>query len=183
MAKKTRIKKSVIPVPKDLDEAINFLSIIAEEQRKIDAKKMEMNSGIDRLKEQAIAEIKPREEKIEQLFDGLFSFAEANRDKLTEDGKKKTVAVPTGSFGWRMTPPSVSISKAEEVVKRLKSLKLERFIRIKEEVDKEAMLKEQEMAKTVSGVTISQHEEFFAKPAEVELEISEEVKKLKKIIS
>ncbi|PIS34681.1 MAG: hypothetical protein COT37_01425, partial [Parcubacteria group bacterium CG08_land_8_20_14_0_20_43_9] len=68
----------------------------------------------------------------------------------------------------------------ESILESLKALKLKRFIRTKEEVDKEAMLKEPETAKTVKGVSISQHEEFVAKPAELEVEIATRVGKLKK---
>jgi len=45
------------------------------------------------------------------------------------------------------------------------------------------MLKEPETAKTVKGVSISQHEEFVAKPAELEVEIATQVDKLKKAAS
>jgi phage host-nuclease inhibitor protein Gam len=82
-----------------------------------------------------------------------------------------------------MTPPSVKLRDVEAILKSLKSLRLERFIRTKEEVDKEAMLKEADVAKTVKGVSISQHEEFIAKPAELEVEIATRVDKLKRAAS
>ncbi|KKT96721.1 MAG: Mu-like protein prophage FluMu host-nuclease inhibitor protein gam, partial [Parcubacteria group bacterium GW2011_GWA2_45_15] len=68
----------------------------------------------------------------------------------------------------------------ESILESLKSLKLKRFIRTKEEIDKEAMLKEPETAKTVKGVSISQHEEFVAKPTELQVEVAIQVDKLKK---
>jgi len=82
-----------------------------------------------------------------------------------------------------MTPLSVSLRDAESILKSLRSLGLQRFIRIKEEVSKEAMLKEPDVAKTVKGVSISQREEFVAKPAELEVEIATQVDKLKKAAS
>ncbi len=113
-------------------------------------------------------------------MEGLFAYAEAHRDELTNHGKRKTVEVPTGTFGWRMTPPAVTLRGIEQILGSLKSLKLGRFIRTQEEVDKEAMLKEPDVAKTVKGVSIGQHEEFVAKPAELEVEIATHVDKLKK---
>ena len=59
--------------------------------------------------------------------------------------------------------------------------RLKQFIRVKQEVDKEAMLKEPDVAKSVKGVTIGQHEEFMVKPAELELEITSDVSKFKKV--
>lgn len=173
-------KKVVIPVPKSLEEATKFLAEIGQEQRATDKIQLGLNAAVDKLKVQALAGVEPHQRKVSQLVEGLFAFAEAHRDELTNGGKRKTVEVPTGTFGWRMTPPAVKLHNVESILKFLKSLKLKRFIRTKEEVDKEAMLKEPEVAKTVKGVSIGQHEEFVAKPSELEVEIVTQVDKLKK---
>lgn len=183
MTRKTRVKRPVIPVPKSLDEAAEFLRQIGEEQRTTDAIQSDLNAEVDELKAKAMSDAEPHQKKISQLVEGLFAFAETNRDELTDSGKRKTVELPTGIFGWRMTPPAVSLHNVEAILKSLKSLKLDRFIRAKEEVDKEAMLKEQEVAKTVKGVSISQHEEFIVKPTELEVEITSNVDKLKRVMS
>ena len=180
MAKVKNLKKKVIGVPKDLVEAADFIKKIGDKQREINKIKDNLNGKIEKLKEQAVNDSIGYQDGIDCLLEGLFVYASANRDDLTDNGKKKTVALPTGSFAWRLTPPSVSLRKIDEVVNALKQLNLSRFIRIKEEVDKEAMLKEPAVAKTVSGVTISQHEEFFVKPSEVDVAISAKVDKLKK---
>ena len=173
-------KKAVIPVPKSLDEAAKFLAEIGQEQRATDKIRSGLNAAVDKLKDKAMSDDAPHQEKISQLVEGLFSYAEAHRDELTDGGKRKTVEVPTGTFGWRMTPPAVSLRDVESILENLKALKLKRFIRTKEEIDKEAMLKEPDVAKTVKGVSIGQHEEFIAKPAELEVEIATKVDKLKK---
>ncbi|MBU2082275.1 host-nuclease inhibitor Gam family protein [Patescibacteria group bacterium] len=173
-------KKTVIPVPKSLDEAAQFLAEIGQEQRVSEEIRSDLNTAVDKLKTQAMADNEPHQKKVSQLVEGLFAYAEAHRDELTDGGKRKTVKVPTGIFGWRMTPLAVSLRDVESILESLKALKLKRFIRTKEEVDKEAMLKEPEVAKTVKGVSISQHEDFVAKPAELEVEIVTQVDKLKK---
>ena len=183
MTRKTRVKRPVIPVPKSLDEAAEFLRQIGEEQRTTDAIQSDLNAEVDELKAKAMSDAEPHQKKISQLVEGLFAFAETNRDELTDSGKRKTVELPTGIFGWRMTPPAVSLHNVKAILKSLKSLKLDRFIRAKEEVDKEAMLKEQEVAKTVKGVSISQHEEFIVKPTELEVEITSNADKLKRAMS
>ena len=173
-------KRAVVAVPKNLDEAARFLAQIGKEQRATDEIKLGLNAAVDKLKVEAMAADEPHQEKVLQLVEGLFAFAEAHRDELTDGGKRKTVEVPTGTFGWRMTPPSVKLRDVESILESLKSLKLKRFIRTKEEIDKEAMLKEPETAKTVKGVSIGQHEEFVAKPTELEVEVAIQVDKLKK---
>lgn len=183
MAKATRIKRPVIPVPKNLDEAAEFLAEIGEERRAIDSVQSDFNAEVDMLKSKAIAETKPHENKISQLVEGLFAYAEAHRDELTENGKRKTIEVPTGIFGWRITPPAVSLHNIKTILKNLKSLGLERFIRTREEIDKEALLKESEVAKTIKGVFITQREEFIVKPAELAVEITTSADKLRKAAS
>ena len=173
-------KRTVVAVPKSLTEAAQFLAQIGKEQRATDEIQANFNARVDELKAKAMADDKPHQEMVSQLVEGLFVFAEANRDELTDRGKRKTVVVPTGTFGWRMTPPSVKLRDVKSILKSLKALKLRRFIRTKEEVDKKAMLKEPEMAKTVIGVSISQDEEFVAKPAELEIEIAVQVDKIKR---
>lgn len=185
MSKKIGIKRTVTPVPQNLDEAAKFLRSIGQEQRKIDGIQSTLNEKIDALQSKLMDDVKPHEEKISQLVEGLFAFAESNRDKLTDGGKRKSVELPTGLFGWRMTPPAVSLRDVKSVLTSLKSLGLKRFIRttIKKEVNKEAMLKEPELAITVKGISISQREEFIVKPTELEVEIVSDIKKLKKTVS
>lgn len=176
-------KRAVVAVPKSLDEAAQFLAQIGAEQRATEKIRLGLNAKVDELKTKAMADDEPHQTKVLQLVEGLFAFAEAHRDQLTDGGKRKTVEVPTGTFGWRMTPPAVKLRDVEAILESLKSLKLKRFIRTKEEVDKEAMLKEPDVAKTVKGVSISQHEDFVAKPAELDVEIAIKVDKLKKEVA
>lgn len=182
MSKTKSIKRFVTAVPKSLEEAAEFLSLVGQEKRKIEKIQSILNEKIEEWKSKAMVEVKSYDEKISQLVEGLFAFAESNREKLTDGGKRKTVEVPTGTFGWRMTPPAVSLRDVESILESLKSLKLKRFIRIKEEVDKEAMLKEPDVAKTVKGVSITQREEFVVKPTEIQVEIVSNVEKLKKLL-
>ncbi len=175
-------KKVVIAVPKNVEEAADFLAQIGQEQRATNKIQLALNNKVGQLTTKAMADSEPHQIKLTELVEGLFAFAEAHREKLTDEGKCKTVEVPTGTFGWRMTPPAVSLRDVEEILKDLKKLKLKRFIRLKQEVNKEAMLKEPELAQTVKGVKISQREEFIAKPNELEVEIVTQVNKLKKAL-
>ena len=184
MVKKS-IKRKVVPVPRSLGEAVKFLARIGKEWRATDMVQSGFNTKVEKLKAKAIADTKLHQEKISQLVEGLFAYAEVHRDELTDGGKRKTVEVPTGIFGWRMTPPAISLRDVKSILVRLKSLGLNQFIRTKllEEVNKEAMLKEIDVARTVKGVSISQREEFIVKPAELEVEIATQVDKLKKAVS
>ena len=178
MGKKSdKLKRIAIATPQSLDEASAYVAAIAEEQRTIDKLQAEFNQKVKELQEQAVAAVKPHSTQVEALVEGVYAFAQSRQAELIGDGKKKSVDVPAGTFGWRLTPPAVSITGVEDVLERLKKMKLQKFIRTKEEIDKEAMLKDQEQALKVEGVSIGQREEFFVKPTELKVEV---VKKLKK---
>ncbi|MBM3250822.1 MAG: host-nuclease inhibitor protein Gam [Candidatus Nealsonbacteria bacterium] len=183
MAKKRQIKHPVTPVPKSLEEATKFLRQIGEEQRATIAIQSTLNARVEELKAKAMSDAGPHQKRISELVEGLFAFAETNRNELTEGNKRKTVEVPTGTFGWRMTPPAVSLRDVKAVLENLKKLDLTRFIRIKEEVDKEAMLREPEVAEKVRGVSIGQYEEFIVKPTYLGVEITSRVDELKRAAS
>lgn len=180
MAKKA-IKHVVVAIPGSLEEAAEFIGRIGKEQREIYQIQTDFNVAVEKLKGQAVLMTTPHERNISQLFEGLFVFGQSHRDELTESGKRKTVDLPTGIFGWHMTRPSVSLKNVKQILKELTKRRLKQFIRVKREVDKEAMLKEPELATSVKGVSIGQQEEFMVKPAELEVEITSEVSKLKKV--
>ncbi len=183
MASKGVMKRPVLKVPQDLEEAADFIRQIGEAQREINGIEDHLNRIVAELQERAMDRSRPYTEQIELLRDGLYAFTEAHRDELTEGGKRKTVELPTGVIAWRSTPPAVSLRNIKAVLAELKRRRLQRFIRVKKEVNKEAMLREPELAGSVKGVTIGQREEFVVKPAELEVEIASDTAKLKKAIA
>lgn len=183
MAKRKNLKLPVIPVPKTLEEATKFLGEIGEEQRSVDIIKNKLNADVDALKAKAMEDAKKHQTRVTELMEGLYAFAEANREELTYNNKKKTIETPNGIFGWRITPPKVTLRNQEMIIETLKSLELDRFVRNKEQINKEALLRESNVAESIKGVSISQREEFVIKPAELEIEITSQTAKLKKSLA
>lgn len=169
-------KKPVVPLPKNLDEAAHFLATIGKAQRALEKIHTDLNEKVEQLTAQAREDARPHEETVAVFFAGLYAYAQDQRETLTENGKRKTVELPTGTLLWKKTPPAVTIKDLEAVLRNLKALGLERFIRQKEEVNKEAMLSEPEVAQTVGGVTIGQYEEFVAKPRELQIELHKKIR-------
>lgn len=69
-----------------------------------------------------------------------------------------------------MTPPKVVVRAVENVLDYLRQAGLDRFIRSKDEVNKEAVLAEPEAVAHIKGISFSQKEEFIVLPFETELE-------------
>ena len=122
------------------------------------------------LKQRFEDEAKPFNEQIEALSKGVQTWCEAHRAELTKEGKVKFHGFAAGEVKWRMRPPRVSIRAVENVLETLKRLGLSRFIRVKEEPNKEAMLAEPEAVTGLAGVKIEQGEDFVIVPFETELE-------------
>jgi len=60
------------------------------------------------------------------------------------------------------SPPSCIIRSVENVIETLKQLGLNRFVRTKEEVNKEAILNEPNIVAHIPGITIKKDVEDFA---------------------
>ena len=79
-------------------------------------------------------------------------------------------ALSSGEIRWRTTPPAVRIRDLTEAIGALMTFKLERFLRRKVEIDKEAILREPETVKGIGAIAITQREEFVIVPFETDLE-------------
>lgn len=165
---KTRLKaKAQLNVPQSRDEAAGYIRMIGDFQRRTLRDMAAMNDEIAVI----TAKYQPRldEDKLEiqALQDGLQAWCEANRAELTNGGKVKTASLVTGEVQWRQRPPSVRISKSEVVLETLARLGLSRFIRTKEEVNKDAILDEPDAIKGVAGITVvTGVEDFVITPFE-----------------
>ncbi len=180
MAKKKAAKRTVVVVPCDEGEANKAIARVGDCQRKIARVNQWLNDRIQKLKDEAEDKIRVISDEITNEVDGLFAFAQAHRDDLTDGGKTKTVKLPNGELAWRTTPPAVSVRGIQAAVENFERLGLHQFVRTKKEVDKEAVLRESELIEGIKGVSISQREEFVVKPAEADAEIIKKLKKAKK---
>lgn len=171
MAKAARVKApAMIDVPQTLDEVNRAIAEIGIAQRERDRIQADMNDALAATREGYEAQAAPYAARIKELTAAVQLWCEANRARLTENGKTKTAKLAAGEVSWRMRPPSVVVRGAEAVLEALRSLGLNRFIRVKEEINREAILIEPEVAAQVKGITVTQSEDFIVKPWDTDLE-------------
>lgn len=167
---KTKSMASAAPVPQSLGEAAEAVRLIGDLARQKLRIEADMNDRIARAKQDGEAQAAPLSDQIEALQQGVKTWCEANRTTITDNHKTKTVDLGTGIVKWRSLPPKVSLKNVEKIIEALKKARLTRFLRVKEEVDKEAMRKEPLVAAKVAGVKIgSAGEEFVIEPFEAAL--------------
>lgn len=170
MAKKKKIKSAARIIAQsqaDVDAAISHIGEATRELARIEA---DMGDEIAGIKERWEKKAEPLRTRIDALKDAVQGWCEANRNLLTRDGKVKFFNFSTGLVQWRMTPPAVAIRGVDAVLELCRKTGLTKFIRQKEELNREAMLAAPDEAKKLAGVSISNHEEFIIEPFEIALE-------------
>lgn len=170
MARRLKSTAITVRVPQTREEAAQFIAEIGSHQRDRQMIQAQMNEGLAAVKAAAEELARPHAEAIAALMKGLEIWAAANRDELTKGGKVKTAALSSGELRWRTTPPAVRIRDLAEAIGALMSVKLDRFLRRKVEIDKEAILREPETVQGITAITISQREELVIVPFETDLE-------------
>ena len=170
MAKTTKIKAvASVLACQSKDQAMDFIRQIGDKQREIVRIETRMNDKIAEITDSHKGDITQIQLEIQGMTTAVQTWCEANRSNLLKKGSK-TANLITGEVSWRFNPPSVSLRKIEDVLASLKEKGLTQFIRVKEEVNKEAILADPLAVKDVAGVTIKSGQEFFEiKPFEVEV--------------
>lgn len=172
MAKKaTRIKTDTHAVRlQSRDDVEVAIKQIGDLQRQLEQTAINQNNELAAITEKYAPILTALKEQLEPLQTAVQAWCESRRDELTQNGKTKTGSFNTGEVQWRQRPPSVAIRGADSVIEALKTHGLIRFIRTKEEINKEAMLNEPELAATIAGVNIKTGvEDFVITPFEQEV--------------
>ncbi len=160
-----------LPAPKTREEADQLIFKLGQLQRDRIDLETAMNEALaaSKLEHENLA--KPINGEIAALMASIQTWCEANREDLCP-GKLKTYKFGNGEVSWRLRPASVTLRNIEKIINWCEEhLGLERFLRVKTEINKEAMLAEPEIAQEIPGVKIgSAGEDFIVKPFESELE-------------
>ena len=170
----TRIKsKTLAAVPQSKDDCAASIRTIGDLQREFERHRAAMNDQIAAITQQHQPILSDLQARIESLQAGVQAWCEAHRVELCGEADKlgKTANLVTGEVSWRIRPPSVSIRGADSVLETLLRMGLGRFVRVKNEPNKEAMLNEPDAVRGIAGITIvSGVEDFIVTPFEQQAE-------------
>ncbi|ECW0050619.1 host-nuclease inhibitor protein Gam [Salmonella enterica] len=172
MAKKTsRLKAAAASyTPQSKEQVSVDIKKIGDIQRELTRIEADANDQIAVIMNQNTPKIEALRAELDVLQQGVQTWCEANRSSITK-GSSKTANLITGEVAWRTKPDSVSIKGVELVLEALKKLKLDRFIRRKEEVNKDAILADRKAVENIKGISIvSGKETFSITPFEQEIE-------------
>lgn len=172
----TRIKtKTLAVVPQSKNDCAELIRTLGDLQREQLRQKAEMNDEIADITQRYQPGLSDLQARIEALQTGVQAWCEAHRVELCGENDKmgKTARLVTGEVSWRMRPPSVSIRGAESVIETLQRMGLDRFVRTKQEPNKEAMLNEPDALRGIAGISIvTGQEDFIIVPFEAKVDAS-----------
>lgn len=155
--------------PQSREDCAAWIKELGDLQRNLARLEAQMNDEIAAITQAYQPRIEALRDRVAAKQAGIHTWAEAHRDILTDHGRTKSANLVTGLVQWRLRPPSVAIHGVEAALENLKRLGLTRFIRVKEEPNKEAMLAEPEVVRGVVGISIvSGVEDFVVAPFEQE---------------
>ncbi len=173
--KKARLKNEIVPIP-DRATAENVLLDLAEvinEQRavnaRMDAEKLAVTAKYQ-------GELALRELQVTNMLARLENYATTHPEIFP--AKRKSVEWPAGKFGFRTDTPSLGLAKRTfgwaQIVAVIAARRLRKFIRIKTEVDKDAILARcgtleqptrfQLRTLPALGLKLVQEERFYVEP-------------------
>ncbi|MDR1350834.1 MAG: host-nuclease inhibitor Gam family protein [Zoogloeaceae bacterium] len=162
-------KTAAVYVCQSKEETMTAIRELGDAQRELTRLETAVNDAIARIVEAEKDRIEALKARRDTLTEGIQMWCEANRAQLCANGGK-TANLITGEVAWRQNPPSVSVRQADKVVETLRALKLDRFLREKIEVSKDAILADPKAVSGIAGITVVTGVETFAvTPFEVEV--------------
>lgn len=169
-APKNKVKaKAAVYVPQSRDDCAADIRKLGDLQRQLARRTADMNDAIAAITAERQPLLDELKLQAEALATAVQTWCEANRDALTEGGKTKTANLVTGDVSWRTRPPACAVRGADAVIETLKRLGLQRFVRSRDEVNKEAILNEPDAVRGVAGISIvTGVEDFSITPFEQE---------------
>lgn len=170
MSKPAKIKAIVqVYAPQSKADCQADIKKLGDLQRDFARAQADMNDEIAKITKAAAPRLEELQQRMNKLQAGVQVWCEAHREELC--GKGKTAQLVTGEVSWRIRPPSISIRGAESVLETLARMGLTRFIRTRQEPNKEAMLNEPDAVRGIAGITVvTGVEDFIVTPTEVSAE-------------
>lgn len=155
-----------------LDEADAVLARIAARKRELTLKEIALKEDVDALKLKCGQDCEPIKQDIEAMEQALIRFSESKKTEIF--ARKKSIALTFGTLGFRASTAVKPMKKTtwEQVLGILKQTKdsaLAACIRIKQEVDKDALRQLPPEKLAEAGCRLEDRDTFFYEIVETEL--------------
>jgi phage host-nuclease inhibitor protein Gam len=160
------------PVPRTIKDVNAAIKRYGEHQRAIADLESTTTKTMTDLRVRLEAQAAPKKQEMQAITTALKAYCLKQWAKLAADGAK-TVKFATGEITRSEGRERVVLAEGADVAKiieKLKKLKLHRFIRVSEELDKQAILKDPAAVAKVREISTEREPSFAIKPYEVRAE-------------
>lgn len=165
---KKRVKSTLLACQSKA-EVMDNITEIGNKQREIARLEAEMNDKIAEITDSYKGNINALQLDVERLTHQAQIWCEANRNSLLDKGLK-TANLIVGEVSWRYRPAKVNVRKEDFVIEQLEQQGLTQFIRVKKNVNKDAVLADRQAVQDIDGITIVDGvEDFVITPFEIEV--------------
>lgn len=159
MAKK---KESTLQTWDEVNEAMKRLAELNIQKKTLET---EQNRQIDEIKKETSLKADVIIKDIISVEKDIIRFAEQNRAEFT---KKRTKVLTFGKISFRYSK-RVSCSNAQTAIKALKSFAMDKYIRIKEKLNKELLIEADPMILGKCGILIKAEDKICVEPDYIKL--------------
>jgi phage host-nuclease inhibitor protein Gam len=146
MAPKPKLKTPAVDAPQSTHDCACRISAYGELQARRAALVAEMSERQRQIGEEYQERITKIDERLKLEHMAIQMFCEPNRGSLADENGVKYIEFTTGKVEWRKQPDTIAVPRTPEnldtVLGLLEQRGLVRFIRVKREINKEAMLLE-----------------------------------------
>jgi len=184
MKNRIKVKLPQLETRDDAEAAVGAVALLTISQQKTTAK---MDAELTAIRQKYEASLSEINASLKLETDKLRAWAEANPDEFPKG--RKSIQFVQGTIGFRTgTPKVVLLNRSwnwKKVLKAIHDFSLTNFIRVKEEVDRDAILSSNSQAKDPVfhangvlrpiGVKIAKEESFFIEPNLTEVETRQTV--------
>ncbi len=165
MSKRIKLTPRAVPVPQSREQVEALVREICEAKTEERIAKAEMDTEIRAIKECYEQRLSGISEELTPMVEAVHAWAEAHPQDFAG---KKSLELLHGIVGWRVSPPAIKPMRGytwSAVLDRLKALARGEYIRVKEEVNKDALLAARE-SEDLRGLycQVEQADEFFIDP-------------------
>ena len=167
---KTRAEK--LPVPQSDTELMHAVGEIGTIEREDEIDKAQLDQQVANLKAGYGERPKARKARLGGLIKACMTYVAANAARLL--GKRRSHKLETGTVGYRTGRRTVKITGEAAVIAALQEAGLDQFVRIKREVNRDAILSDPDAVEGIDGIEVTEPgESFFVEPATTRVDPAE----------
>lgn len=129
------------------------ISLLGEVRRDYASNKAQCDSEIAKIQAAYANVLSELESNEKELITQITKYCNEHYDELFS-GKSKTAKLTTGEISRRIKPDCIVVEDLELALLKLKELNLREFIRVKEDLNKNALLDAPEVINEIAGVKL-----------------------------